>query len=72
MRCLLLLSLAFTAFGCSSIPTVSSMPLIEMGVSDGGVWLPPDRIDYYRCPVGALVCRNPVGRLSDRLCQCME
>jgi len=70
MRCLML-SIAVLTLGCSTTPTVSTLPLIEMGVPDGGVWLPADRIDYYRCPVGALVCRDPVGRLSDRFCQCI-
>jgi hypothetical protein len=72
MRCLLLLSFAFMTLGCSSIPTVSTLPLIEIGVPDGGVWLPADRVDYYRCLVGILICRDPVGRLSDRFCHCLE
>jgi hypothetical protein len=57
--------------GCSAIPTMSPLPLIEISVPDGGVWLPADRIDYYRCPVGPLVCSDPFGRLSDRFCRCM-
>jgi hypothetical protein len=37
MRCLMWLSLALVTLGCTT-PTVST--LIEIGVPDGGVWLP--------------------------------
>jgi hypothetical protein len=59
---------AFAA-GCA-MPTAPSGVVLRP--ADGPVWLRTEEIDRFRCDRGLLVCSDGGGRVSQRLCSCVE
>lgn len=45
---------------------------IELTMQDGAVWVEPEQMPRYGCLDGLLVCTDGVGRLTRRLCRCVE
>jgi len=58
------------ATGCATPRTAP--PSIVLRAEDGPVWIRTDEIGRFRCERGLLTCDDPVGRLSQRHCRCLE
>ena len=70
---LLLVSLAAAGFaGCTGMGTTTQLPLITLRIEDGERWIEPADLPRYRCEVGSLVCQSAGGRLTTRLCRCVD
>ena len=64
---------AFTvavATGCATSSRDS--PAVMLRAADGPLWLYTEEIGRYQCERGLLVCTDPIGRRSKRLCRCEE
>jgi hypothetical protein len=58
--------------GCTGIGTTVQPPLITLGIEDGARWIEPDELRRYQCAQGSLVCTSAIGRLTTRLCRCVD
>jgi hypothetical protein len=58
------------AAGCATPSTAP--PSIVLRAADGAVWIGTEEIGRFRCERGLLTCDDPVGRLSQRRCRCLE
>lgn len=73
-RCLrrpLLCLAAVSVAACTGLPTMTPR-LITLGLQDGARWIEADDLDRYQCEEGPLVCTAASGRLTARLCRCVD
>ena len=69
----LLLSLATAGVaGCAGMETTAQLPLITLGIEEGARWIEPRDMPRYQCAEGVLVCTSGDGRISTRLCRCVD
>lgn len=71
----LLLLLSFGAAGiaaCTGMGTTAQVPLIMLRLEDGARWIEPADLHRYQCERGVLVCTGETGRLTTRLCRCVD
>ena len=52
--------------------TTTPLPLITLGFEEGARWIEPRELPRYQCAEGVLVCTSGDGRLSPRLCRCVD
>ena len=71
--CLLIVSLAGAGVaGCTGMETTAQPPLITLGIEEGARWIEPHDLPLYQCERGSLLCTSAVGRLTTRLCRCVD
>ena len=60
--------------GCAGMetPVPLPLPLITLGIEEGARWIEPRDLPRYQCEQGSLVCTSPIGRLTSRLCRCVD
>ena len=69
---ILIVSLAAVGVtGCTEMGTTAP-PLITLTVKDGARWITPGDLHRYQCQQGWLLCTAETGRLTRRLCQCVD
>ena len=70
---LLMVSLAAAGVaGCAGQGTTAQLPLITLGIEEGARWIEPRDLARYQCELGSLLCTSAVGRLTTRLCRCVD
>jgi hypothetical protein len=71
--CLLSVLLAAAGVaGCAGMETAAPLPLITLGLEEGARWIEPHDLPRYQCEQGSLVCTSAIGRLTSRLCRCVD
>lgn len=71
--CLLIVSLAAAGVGgCTGMEATAQPPTIMLGFAEPARWIEPRDLPRYRCEVGSLVCSAAIGRLTTRLCRCVD
>lgn len=68
----LLMSLAAAGVtGCTGMGTMTAPP-IALRIEDGARWIEPADLRRYQCEQGLLICSAGAGRLTTRLCRCVD
>ena len=57
--------------GCTGMGTTVA-PVIMLSVEEGARWIGFSDLERYRCARGVLVCSSEAGRLTARLCRCLD
>ena len=69
---LIVLPAAAGVAGCAGMATTAQLPLITLGIEESARWIEPRDLPRYQCAESVLVCTSGDGRLSTRLCRCVE
>ena len=71
--CLLIVSLAGAGVaGCTGMETTARPLLITLQLEEGLRWIEPHDLSRYQCEQGSLLCTSAAGRLTTRLCRCVD
>ena len=71
--CFLIASLAAAGVGgCTGMGATAQLPVITLRIEDGARWIEPHDLPRYQCEKGSLLCTSAVGRLTTRLCRCVD
>ena len=57
--------------GCTGMET-TPLPPIRLTIEDGARWIEPNERRGYWCDQGFLVCTGAGGRMTSRMCRCVD
>jgi len=57
--------------GCAGLET-TELPRLRLTIRDGARWMEPQEVERYWCAEGLLVCTGGAGRMTSRLCRCVD